>query len=107
MIRFSVPEVHRRERNAAVRWTGASLRNTTALSIRRFARLGGARRVLMAPVTHAGRVLAALELIDPLHGVTSTTQDSRALALVAERYGRFLVDKRLLGDVGARAPGPV
>jgi hypothetical protein len=82
------------------------LSRAAAMSIDRFARLGGARRVLMAPVTCDGCVLAAFELVDPVHGVRFTTHDSRALVYVARHFGRFLVEERLLGDLGAWARGP-
>jgi hypothetical protein len=60
----------------------------------------------MAPVTCGGCVLAAFELVDHIHGVRFTTHDSRALVYVARRFGQFLVEERLLADLGARARGP-
>jgi hypothetical protein len=66
----------------------------------RHALFGDPWNVLVVPVVHGGRVLAAIELVDPIDGAPFGDVAVSALRYVAEKYGEFLAERGVvLGSV--------
>jgi hypothetical protein len=59
-------------------------------AVERFARMGGARRVLLAPVRTSGRTYAVIELVDPTSDVPFEAWHERAVTFAAARYAEYL-----------------
>jgi hypothetical protein len=71
----------------------------------RYATLGGARSLLVAPVALGGRFLGAIELLNPIDGVPFTDDDGHALAYIAEQLASFVAERGVvLERSGEAAP---
>jgi hypothetical protein len=56
----------------------------------RFALIGGAKRVMLAPVRVGGRTYGVIELVDPMNGEPFEHLHERAVAVATTRYAEFL-----------------
>ncbi|HXX66235.1 MAG TPA: hypothetical protein VEK07_03585 [Polyangiaceae bacterium] len=77
-----------------------------ARNVERYDAIGGARRVLVAPVMQAGRYLGALELIDPLDGQPFTETEANAMTYIAGQFADFVAARGIVTDperIGALA----
>jgi GAF domain-containing protein len=69
-----------------------------AASIDRYAALGGARSLVIAPVMQAGRFLGAIELVNPLDGHPFTESEGNALTYIAEQFAEFVASRGVVTD---------
>jgi GAF domain-containing protein len=69
-----------------------------AISLERYAALGGARSLIVAPVILAGRFLGAIELLNPLDGQPFTEVDGNALTYIAEQFAEFVDSRGVVTD---------
>jgi hypothetical protein len=73
----------------------------------RFALVGGARSIIVAPVMQAGRFLGAIELVNPLDGLPFTETDGAAVAYIADQFAEFVAARGVVTDeerIAARRP---
>jgi len=79
-------------------------------ALERFALLGGARSLMIAPVMEHGRFLGAIELVNPLDGQPFTDAEGNALNYIAQQFAEFLSAHGVVTDperISARQlPGP-
>ena len=61
-------------------------------SIGRYAALGGATSLIVAPVLLGGRFLGAIELLNPIDDSPFTDDDGHALSYIAEKLAAFVGD---------------
>ncbi len=76
-------------------------------SVERYAAVGGARSVIVAPVMQAGRYLGAIELLNPLDGQPFATADGDAVGYIAEQFAEFVATRGVVTDperINARRP---
>ncbi len=76
----------------------------------RYAILGGARSLIVAPVMKSGRFLGAIELVNPLDGQPFTESDGNAVTYIAEQFAEFVADRGVVTDperIGAQRPPEV
>jgi GAF domain-containing protein len=66
--------------------------------VERYAALGGAKSLIVAPVMQAGRFLGALELLNPLDGQPFTDAEGNALTYIAEQYAEYLSSRGIVTD---------
>ncbi len=64
----------------------------------RYAELGGAESLLIAPVMQAGRFLGAIELVNPLDGQPFTESEGNALTYIAEQFAEFVATRGVVTD---------
>jgi GAF domain-containing protein len=64
----------------------------------RYAALGGARSLLVAPVVHEGRFLGAIELLNPLDGQPFNESEGNALTYIAEQFAEFISSHGIVTD---------
>jgi hypothetical protein len=89
----------------AIAMPGASAFSCNDLSdlpvhtVERLTRLGGARRIMVAPVMANGRCYGAIELIDPLGDADFERRHEGAVAYVAARYAEFLLTHEAILDI--------
>lgn len=86
-------------REAARHGKAVVLNDTSSETTSRYAHLGGARSVIVAPVKQAGRTLAAIELVDPLDGKPFEDVEGNAITYVAEQYAEYLGSRGIVLDV--------
>jgi hypothetical protein len=67
-------------------------------SIERYATLGGAKSLVVAPVALGGRFLGAIELLNPVDDVPFTDDDGYALSYIAEQLAAFVGARGILLD---------
>jgi signal transduction protein with GAF and PtsI domain len=78
-----------------------------AASVERYAAVGGARSVIVAPVMQAGRFLGAIELLNPLDGHPFTSSDGDAVGYIASQFAEFVASRGVVTDperISARRP---
>lgn len=73
----------------------------------RFERLGGAKRLLVAPAMISGRFLGAIELMNPLDGEPFSVEEKNALAYLAEQLAEYLGARGIVTDPERILPMPV
>ncbi|HEX3769603.1 MAG TPA: GAF domain-containing protein, partial [Polyangiaceae bacterium] len=56
----------------------------------RYAAVGGARSLLVAPVMQGARVLGVIELVNPLDGEPFTESDGNAINYIAEQLAEYV-----------------
>jgi hypothetical protein len=82
---------------------------TEAATVERYAAVGGARSVIVAPVEQAGRFLGALEILNPLDGQPFTESEGNAIMYIAEQLAEFLSQRGVVTDpekiAGRQTPG--
>jgi hypothetical protein len=76
----------------------AEATQSEAASLERYATLGGARSLVVAPVILAGRFLGAIELLNPLDGQPFTEVDGNALTYIAEQFAEFVEARGVVTD---------
>src|SRR5579872_3301180 len=69
-----------------------------AATVDRYAILGGARSLVVAPVMVAGRPLGAVELVNPLDGQPFTESDGNAVTYIAEQFAEFVSTRGIVTD---------
>jgi signal transduction protein with GAF and PtsI domain len=69
-----------------------------AEGIDRYAALGGARSLLIAPVASHGRLLGAIELVNPLDGQPFNESEGNALTYIAEQFAEFISSHGIVTD---------
>jgi GAF domain-containing protein len=69
-----------------------------AARLPRYASLGGARSVVVAPAMQAGRFLGAIELLNPLDGKPFTDLEANALSYMAEQLAEFIAARGVVTD---------
>src|SRR5262249_9204959 len=84
-------------REDAFSWNDLSAAPVAKLD--RLARIGGALRVMSAPVKSGERYLGAIELVDPKDGMPFREFHEFALMYVARRYADFLVAHGVIVEV--------
>jgi hypothetical protein len=96
-----------RGRKALVIEDATDADNLEAASAERFALVGGARSIVVAPVMQAGRFLGAIELVNPLDGLPFTGTDGGAVAYIADQFADFVASRGVVIDeerIAARRP---
>jgi hypothetical protein len=76
-----------------------------AVTLDRYAIIGGARSLIIAPVMDSGRFLGAIELVNPLDGQPFTESDGNAVTYIAEQFAEFVANRGVVTDperIGAR-----
>jgi GAF domain-containing protein len=76
----------------------ADASQTEAAGIDRYAALGGARSLLVAPVLLHGRFLGAIELVNPLDGQPFNESEGNALTYIAEQFAEFISSHGIVTD---------
>jgi hypothetical protein len=76
----------------------ADAAQSEAATVERYAALGGARSLIVAPVMQAGRFLGALELLNPLDGQPFTDAEGNALSYIAEQLAEFVGERGIVTD---------
>jgi GAF domain-containing protein len=79
-----------------------------ATTIERYAVIGGARSLIIAPVMVAGRFLGAIELLNPIDGEPFTESDGNAVTYIAEQFAEFVSSHGIVMDperISVRPPG--
>jgi hypothetical protein len=79
------------------------LSNAPARSVARFAALGQVRRALVCPISHGGRWLGAIELVDPLDGQPFDSPEEGAVSYMAKHFAEFLSGHGVIVDVATIA----
>jgi GAF domain-containing protein len=69
-----------------------------AAGIDRYLKLGGARSLLVAPIILHGRLLGAIELLNPLDGQPFTEPEGNALTYIAEQFAEFISSHGIVTD---------
>ncbi|HEY8090740.1 MAG TPA: GAF domain-containing protein [Polyangiaceae bacterium] len=69
-----------------------------AAGLDRYAALGGARSLMIAPVMQSGRFLGAIELMNPLDGQPFTDSEGNALSYIAEQFAEFISTHGIVTD---------
>jgi signal transduction protein with GAF and PtsI domain len=67
-------------------------------TLERYAALGGARSLMIAPVMQSGRFLGAIELLNPLDGQPYTDSEGNALSYIAEQFAEFVASVGIVTD---------
>jgi len=67
-----------------------------ARSTARYIALGGARSLIVAPVALGGRLLGAIEVLNPKDDVPFNDNDSHALSYIAEQFAGFVAERGVL-----------
>ncbi len=67
-------------------------------ALERFAVLGGARSLVVAPVMEHGRFLGAIELLNPSDGQPFTDAEGNALNYIAQQFAEFLASHGVITD---------
>ncbi len=75
-------------------------RNHEGANVERFAAIGGAVSVIVAPVMLGGRALGAIEIVNPIDGAPFGEDDANALAYMAEQFAEFVSSHGLVTDEG-------
>jgi len=91
-----------RNRNALVI---ADAAQSDAATLERYAILGGARSLMIAPVLQHGRFLGAIEILNPLDGHPFTEPEGNALSYIAEQFAEYISSHGIVTDperIGAR-----
>jgi hypothetical protein len=76
----------------------ADAAQSEAATVERYAAVGGARSVIVAPVEQAGRFLGAIELLNPLDGQPFTEAEGNAVMYIAEQLAEFLNQRGVVTD---------
>jgi hypothetical protein len=84
----------------------ADAMQSEAATIERYAALGGARSVIVAPVMREGRFLGALELLNPLDGQPFTEAEGNAVMYIADQLAEFVGERGVVTDPERIAPRP-
>jgi|GEM_PF-457908 len=66
--------------------------------VERFELLGGARSLVVAPVMNGGRVLGAIELMNPLDGQPFTEDEGNAMTYMGEQFADFVSSHGIVLD---------
>jgi GAF domain-containing protein len=82
----------RERRGVVVEYDGEGGANAKSPT-ERHAFFGDPWSVLVVPVIHGGRVLGAIELVDPIDGAPFGEAAENALKYIAEHYGTFVADR--------------
>jgi GAF domain-containing protein len=67
-------------------------------ALERYAAVGGARSVIVAPVMQSGRFLGAIELLNPLDGGPFTESEGNAVSYIAEQFAEFVAERGVVTD---------
>jgi putative methionine-R-sulfoxide reductase with GAF domain len=76
----------------------ANAADSDAATTQRYAAIGGARSIVVAPVMQAGRFLGAIELVNPLDGEPFTESDGNAVSYIAEQLAEFIASHGIVTD---------
>jgi hypothetical protein len=69
-----------------------------AAALDRYATLGGARSLIVAPVILSGRFLGAIELLNPVDGQPYTEAEGNAMTYIAEQFAEFVASHGIVTD---------
>jgi hypothetical protein len=64
----------------------------------RYATIGGARSLIVAPIMQAGRLLGAIELLNPTDGRPFTESDGNAVTYIAQQLAAFVSERGMVLD---------
>ena len=67
-------------------------------NVERFAAIGGARSVVVAPVMLGGRMLGAIEVVNPIDGNPFGEDDANAIQYMAEQFAEFVSSHGMVVD---------
>ena len=67
-------------------------------ALERYAAVGGARSLIIAPVMQSGRFLGAIELLNPLDGGPYTESEGNAVSYIAEQFAEFVAERGVVTD---------
>ncbi|MGH7282516.1 MAG: GAF domain-containing protein, partial [Polyangiaceae bacterium] len=67
-------------------------------NVERFAAIGGARSVVVAPVMLGGRMLGAIEVVNPIDGNPFGEDDANAIQYMAEQFAEFVSSHGIVID---------
>ena len=67
-------------------------------NVERFAAVGGARSVVVAPVMLGGRMLGAIEVVNPIDGHPFGDDDANAIQYMAEQFAEFVSSHGMVID---------
>ncbi|HTQ41149.1 MAG TPA: GAF domain-containing protein, partial [Polyangiaceae bacterium] len=84
-----------RHRNALVL---ADASQSEAAALERYALLGGARSLIVAPVLQHGRFLGAIEIMNPVDGQPFTEPEGNALSYIAEQFAEYISSHGIVTD---------
>ena len=84
-----------RNRNALVI---ADAAQSEVAAMERYALLGGARSLIVAPVLQHGRFLGAVEILNPLDGQPFTEPEGNALSYIAEQFAEYISSHGIVTD---------
>jgi hypothetical protein len=84
-----------RNRNALVI---ADATQSDAATLERYALLGGARSLIVAPVLQHGRFLGAIEILNPLDGQPFTEPEGNSLSYIAEQFAEYISSHGIVTD---------
>jgi hypothetical protein len=84
-----------RNRNALVIPDAAQ---SEAAALERYALLGGARSIIVAPVLQHGRFLGAVEILNPLDGQPYIEAEGNALSYIAEQFAEYISSHGIVTD---------
>jgi GAF domain-containing protein len=84
-----------RKRRAVVVADGSQADGASA---ERYTMLGGARSLLIAPILLHGRLLGAIELVNPLDGQPFNESEGNALTYIAEQFAEFISSHGIVTD---------
>ncbi len=69
-----------------------------ASALERYAAIGGARSLIVAPVLQHGRFLGAIEILNPLDGQPYTEPEGNALSYIAEQFAEYISSHGIVTD---------
>lgn len=69
-----------------------------AAALERYAAIGGARSLIVAPVLQHGRFLGAIEILNPLDGQPYTEPEGNALSYIAEQFAEYISSHGIVTD---------
>lgn len=72
--------------------------NASQVSASRYADLGGATSIIVAPIMQAGRALGAIEILNPADGNPFTEGEGNAMTYIAEQYAEYLGSRGIVLD---------
>lgn len=84
-----------RNRNALVI---ADASQSEAAGLERYALIGGARSLIVAPVLQHGRFLGAIEILNPLDGQPFIEPEGNALSYIAEQFAEYISSHGIVTD---------
>jgi hypothetical protein len=76
----------------------ADAAQSDAAALERYALIGGARSIIVAPVLQHGRFLGAIEILNPLDGQPFTEHEGSSLSYIAEQFAEYISSHGIVTD---------